>query len=59
MKARRGEPGRFEIYNGGVFEVSQERARPLIRDAKRVFIDVTDATIAELISRIQKAAPNR
>jgi hypothetical protein len=60
MKARpRREPGRYEMYYGGVFEIVQEKAKPLLKEAKRVFGDVTGAPLNELIPRIENAAPRR
>ena len=59
MKARSQTVGRYEIYYGGVFELLQERARPLLRDAKRVFDDLTDTPLNDLIARIEKTSPVR
>jgi hypothetical protein len=49
-------PGRYEIYYGAIFEVSQGAARPLLRNADDVFRGTADARLTDLIARIRKAA---
>jgi hypothetical protein len=59
MNSRRREPGRYEVYHGGVFEVVRNQARPLLRNSERVFKGVAGTPISELIPRIEKAAQSR
>jgi len=59
MNSRRREPGRYEIYHGGVLEVVRNQARPLLRDSERVFKGIVGTPISELIPRIEKAAQSR
>jgi hypothetical protein len=59
MSSRRREPGRYEIYYGGVFEIVRNEARPLLRHAERVFKLGARTPISELIRRIEKTAQSR
>ncbi len=59
MRSRGGEPGQYEIYNGAIFDISQDRMRPLIRNASDVFKGTVDARLASVVSRVQKAVSAR
>jgi len=48
-------PGRYEIYYGAIFEVSQELVRPLLRNARDIFSGTADTRLTELVARIGKA----
>ena len=52
-------PGRYEIYYGAIFEVSQNTVRPLLRNAKDIFRGTADARLEDLVGRIQKAVQVR
>lgn len=53
--SRSGEPGQYEIYYGGVFEILKDKVNPLLRDADRVFKPL-DRDLGVLMRRIQKGA---
>jgi hypothetical protein len=53
MRSRRGEPGSYEIYYGGIFEVSDQRVRPLLRQGDRIFKGTAGLTLEDLIQRIK------
>jgi hypothetical protein len=57
--SRSGQAGQYEIYNGGIFEVTRSNARALIKGAGRVFKDAADTPLPSLLGRIQSAAPVR
>lgn len=59
-KSRVPEPGRYEIYYGGAFEISQgERVKPLLKQAKDVFKDTVDERLTQLLARVRKAVQAR
>ena len=57
--SRSSEAGRYEIYYGGVFEVLQDRVRPLLRGAENIFKGVGGLPIKDLIQQIEKAGQAR
>jgi hypothetical protein len=59
MPSRAGQAGQYEIYYGGIFEITRGNARALIRERDRVFKDAADAPLQTLLDRIQSAAPVR
>ena len=59
MPSRGGQARQYEIYNGGIFEISGGNARALIKGAGRVFKDAADTPLPSLLARIQSAAPVR
>lgn len=54
-ESRANKPGHYEIYNGGIFEVSDGRLKPLLKNGTEVFPDAEHAGLSEVISRVQKA----
>lgn len=56
-QSRPPEAGRYEISHGGVFEVLEEKVRPLLQQGGDLFKDVAGASLQDLTPRIQKAAP--
>jgi hypothetical protein len=54
-QSRRAEPGRYEIYYGGIFEISQEEVKPLLKRADDVFKGTVDARVNDLVARIRAA----
>jgi hypothetical protein len=59
LRPARRQAGKFEVYNGGIFEVGGGRARALIKDADRVFKGSADVPLPSLRERIQSAAAVR
>ncbi len=59
--SRRPGPGRYEIYYGGIFEVSGDQVNGLLRNADDVFSDFLQERPKpkDLVARIQKAAQHR
>lgn len=58
-QSRRREPGRYEIYYGGVFEISHEEVKPLLKRADDVFKGTIDGRLKDLVLRIQTAVQVR
>jgi hypothetical protein len=58
-RSRLPEPGHYEIYHGGVFEISQEAVKPLLKRADDVFKGTLDARLNDLIARIRAAVQVR
>jgi hypothetical protein len=55
-ESQRSAPGRYVIYNGGIFEVAQNNFKPLVKHPEYVFTDITNGAVVDVIDRIQKAA---
>jgi hypothetical protein len=55
LKNSRQEAGRYVVYYGGIFEVSQDKLKPLLKEAERVFKGTAEARVDGLISRIRAA----
>jgi hypothetical protein len=47
--------GRYETYNGAIFEVASQQVQPLLKRGNEVFAWATDLPLAELLSRIRSA----
>ena len=58
MLSRRPGPGRYEIYHGGIFEISGDQVTGLLRNAEGVFADFlrNRPKPKDLVARIRKAA---
>ena len=48
-------PGLYEIYYAGVFEVAGNSLKPLLRIGNEVFEESKNATLPEVVDRVQKA----
>jgi hypothetical protein len=48
-------PGLYEIYYGGIFEVAGNGLKSLLKKGDEVFEESTNATLPELVDRIQRA----
>jgi hypothetical protein len=55
--SRLKDPGLYEIYYGGIFEVSGTRLKPLLKRGDEVFEGSKNASLPEVIDRVQKAKP--
>lgn len=53
--SRRGEPGSYEIYYGGIFEVSDDKVAPLLKDGERIFKVKAGSAREALILRVKMA----
>lgn len=55
-QSRQPEPGRYEIYYGGAFEIlAGEKVKPLLKRANDVFKDTVDAHLTPLLARVRAA----
>jgi hypothetical protein len=54
-KARQSGAGRYEIYYGGIFDISDGKVTPLLRQASSVFQGTVDARPEELVERVHRA----
>jgi len=54
-RSRSGDAGYYEIYHGAMFEVSENRVKPVFKDGGRIFKDVADSTVEEMIVNIDAA----
>jgi hypothetical protein len=59
MASRRREPGRYEIYNGGIFEIAGGEVKPLLKSADHVFKNGVETRLDDMITRIQTAVHPR
>jgi hypothetical protein len=50
----RGGRDRYEVYGAGIFEVEDERLKPLHVDGERLFEDAFHAPLAPVLARIQE-----
>ena len=57
--SRQPEPGRYEIFHGGIFEVTQDRVKPLVKTPDIVYKQSVDERRPEFIARIKKAVSER
>lgn len=55
-ESQNSAPGRYEIYNGGIFEITQGNFKPLVKHPEYVFTDITNEAAGDLIGRIQNVA---
>lgn len=55
MPSRRGDAGYYEIYHGGIFEMSGNRLIPILKDGRRAFKDIADSTLEDVIDKIRAA----
>jgi hypothetical protein len=51
----RPETGRYDIYYGAIFDISQDMVKPLLRQADGIFKGTTRAPLRDLISQIETA----
>jgi hypothetical protein len=51
--ARRGGPSQYEIHYGGIFDISQEKLKPLLKSADYVFADFIKEPAAKVLARVQ------
>jgi hypothetical protein len=49
------EPGRYQIYYGGVFAIESDKVRPLVAGYDGIFPGIKDTPVSELVSRVQRA----
>lgn len=54
-RSRAGGPGSYEIHYGGIFEVSNDRVRPLLKQGDRVFGGDVALTLGDLIPKLKIA----
>ncbi len=47
------EPGQYQLYNGGIFEIQGNQAKALVKGAETVFKGASEAPVAELIDRVR------
>jgi hypothetical protein len=47
------EPGRYWIYYGGIFEVSHDNVRPLLKDADNVYKGTVDLRLNDFVTRVK------
>jgi hypothetical protein len=55
MPSRRDDPGYYEIYHGGIFEVSSDGVKPLLKGGNKVFKDIAGSAIEDVIANVKMA----
>ena len=58
-QSRQPDPGRYEVYYGGIFEVVQDQVTPLLKNADIVFQESVDKRPKDFVARIQKTTQPR
>jgi hypothetical protein len=53
------DAARYVVYYGGIFEISETTARPLLRSAETIFKGATDGTLTDLLTRIRAGRTSR
>jgi len=48
--SRFDKPGQYEIYYGGIFQISQQTITPLLKEADRVFSDARNLNASDLMA---------
>jgi hypothetical protein len=53
--SRRGEPGFYEVHYGGIFDVSDNRVTPLLKQGGSIFKDTVGVALEDLIGKVKTA----
>jgi hypothetical protein len=54
-RSRQQGPSLYEIYYGGVFEISGTRLKPLLKKGREVFEGSQNASLPDVVGRVQNA----
>ena len=52
--SRRGDPGYYESCYGGIFEVSQNRLKPILKHGETIFKDTAGSSLEDVLARIKR-----
>jgi hypothetical protein len=55
LKKFGSEPGRYEFYRGGVFEIHHDRVKALLKGSKDVYSELSDQPYSQVIQRVERA----
>ena len=54
-----GRPDRYQLYNGGAFEITDQTVKPLLKGYAEKFKETVEQPYEQIVKRVQQAARNR